>query len=888
MESIPYKYIFSVIMSVYNVDPYIKEAVNSILNQTIGLEKIQIIFVDDGSTDRSGILCDEYEKLYGDNILVIHKKNEGLSSARMEGLQYVQGKYVSFFDPDDVLDCNAFADIFRFFEENDVDVVSIPLVLFGERNGGHPLNYKYDRGTRVIYLNEEPNAVLLSCASAFYTREAVGLMDFDRELVTAEDAKENVKILLEKQKMGVVSSARYWYRIRSDSTVRSAQRKKGWYIDYLDHYSYWAIKYSREKLGKVPQFVQYMVFYDLQWKYLNNEIPRGVLDAGEEDLYREKLFGIVDHIDDEVIVSQKNIYTEHKLFLLYKKYGCEPDHYIGVDKTVYYGYKNMILGKYNAAVSHMDFLRMEKDQVFIQADQITFERKSGDKPAFFLLLHDHTMIETKLLPYVREIKSVGTVIARVYYFEGSIPINSFQQKTDIRIMTRYKNYDIIQECVLYGKYFPITDRIEGSYYYKDGIVFQRNQGGISAEKADQKKLAENERKYSAGLLKEHSARAIKALLSRKAYFCFRRFMPKKIWLIMDKANRAGDNGEAFFRYLVGCKESDCCPIFVVGKHSDDYKRLGKIGHVVPYMSLQHKILFLFAEFVISAYSHEEVSSPYLVHHYYYSNIVQDSRIVFLQHGIIKDDVSVGLNRMSKNYALFVTSTEREQRSVIDGNYGYSKEQVILTGLPRYDLLYNDTQNFITIMPTWRRNLCGSYDPHTSQWSLLPGFEKSDFFLFYNELINSGLLLDAAESMGYKIQFLVHPVFQPYISRFSPDSRVIMRGSSAAYNEIFAESAMIVTDYSSVAFDFAYLHKPVAYVHFDKNHYQEGYFDYERDGFGEIAKNMSETVDLLVGYMKNGCQLKEKYRRRIDAFFTFRDANNCERVYNKMIKLRTCQ
>ena len=164
------------------------------------------------------------------------------------------------------------------------------------------------------------------------------------------------------------------------------------------------------------------------------------------------------------------------------------------------------------------------------------------------------------------------------------------------------------------------------------------------------------------------------------------------------------------------------------------------------MSLQHKILFLFAEFVISAYSHEEVSSPYLVHHYYYSNIVQDSRIVFLQHGIIKDDVSVGLNRMSKNYALFVTSTEREQRSVIDGNYGYSKEQVILTGLPRYDLLYNDTQNFITIMPTWRRNLCGSYDPHTSQWSLLPGFEKSDFFLFYNELINSGLLLDAAESI----------------------------------------------------------------------------------------------------------------------------------------------
>lgn len=392
MESGQNEYIFSVVMSVYNVESYIEEAVNSVLNQTIGFEKIQIIFVDDGSTDTSGILCDEYKKLYENNIVVVHKENEGLSSARMEGLKYVEGKYISFFDPDDVLDCNVFEEVFQFFENNDVDVVSIPLVMFGTKSGQHPLNSKYNRGDRVIYLDDEPDAILLSCASAFYTREAVGLMDFDRELVTAEDAKENVKILLEKQKMGVVSSVKYKYRIRSDSSVRRAQRRKGWYIDYLDKYSYWAIKYAEAKLGYVPLFVQYMVFYDLQWKYLNTEIPQGILNAAEERLYREKLFGIVKYVDDEVIVSQNNIYVEHKLFLLYKKYGYEPEQYIDrKNNIVYYGYKNVIFGKYNETLSHMDFLKLENNRVCIQADQISFERKSEDKPTFCLMLNNHKL-----------------------------------------------------------------------------------------------------------------------------------------------------------------------------------------------------------------------------------------------------------------------------------------------------------------------------------------------------------------------------------------------------------------------------------------------------------------------------------------------------------------
>ena len=112
----------------------------------------------------------------------------------------------------------------------------------------------------------------------------------------------------------------------------------------------------------------------------------------------------------------------------------------------------------------------------------------------------------------------------------------------------------------------------------------------------------------------------------------------------------------------------------------------------------------------------------------------------------------------------------------------------------------------------------------------------------------------------------------------------------AYRDIYAQSNLIVTDYSSAVFDFAYLRKPIIYSQFDKksffnNHtYQEGYFDYERDGFGEVEYDLDSTVNRIIEYMENNCQLKDKYRERIDKFFAFNDNNNCQRVYEAILAL----
>ena len=131
----------------------------------------------------------------------------------------------------------------------------------------------------------------------------------------------------------------------------------------------------------------------------------------------------------------------------------------------------------------------------------------------------------------------------------------------------------------------------------------------------------------------------------------------------------------------------------------------------------------------------------------------------------------------------------------------------------------------------------------------------------------------------------------YLPLFKADPSVRILDTDVKYRDIFAKSSMVVTDYSSVAFDFAYLQKPVLYSQFDVDTffngghmYTKGYFDYERDGLGEVTYDLDSTVDTIIEYMKSGCRLKEKYADRIRKFYAYHDKNNCERVYKKILQL----
>ena len=99
---------------------------------------------------------------------------------------------------------------------------------------------------------------------------------------------------------------------------------------------------------------------------------------------------------------------------------------------------------------------------------------------------------------------------------------------------------------------------------------------------------------------------------------------------------------------------------------------------------------------------------------------------------------------------------------------------------------------------------------------------------------------------------------------------------------------LITDYSSVWFDFAYQYKPICYFqydyeHFRKNQYGEGYFDFKTLGFGDVSTNVSDLVDNIIRVIDRNFVMEDNYKKRVNNFFVYNDTHNCDRIYNEIIK-----
>ena len=318
-----YEFKFSVLMPIYNVEKYLAESIDSLINQSIGFEEnIELVIVDDGSPDNSKEIALKYQEKYPNNIKVFSKSNGGQASAFNFGLKHLNGKYVSFLDSDDCLSSNALFEVYDFFEKhyNEIDLVSIPLMFFERRTGGHNLNYKFD-STRVIDLVKEPYYPQLSIASSFVKSEVLKNFEFNTELIAGYDALMVNKILLMKKKIGVISSCAYHYRKRSDSTstIDNYKQNEKFFTHSLKNLDINLIEYSKEKLGYVPLFIQYVVAYNVQWFHGISDFPES-FKKDEINEFWETFYEILNHVDDSVIKDSRIIRKRIvRYFLMYLK-----------------------------------------------------------------------------------------------------------------------------------------------------------------------------------------------------------------------------------------------------------------------------------------------------------------------------------------------------------------------------------------------------------------------------------------------------------------------------------------------------------------------------------------------------------------------------------------
>ncbi|MCM1120981.1 MAG: glycosyltransferase [Eubacterium sp.] len=233
MESEDYVKKLSVIVPVYNSEKYLGECINSIMAQTA--EDMELILVDDGSTDTSGLICDEYSSRY-DNIRVFHIDNCGQSYARNIGVIHAQGEYVGFVDSDDWIDVDMYRYMLDYAVRNSLDMVCCGFVY--EKKGKS--QRKYNRMAPRVYDYDAIQHEILPKALAFgtdYARDRAiephvwdklyknsiirkALSEIDETIYLGEDAVTLMKCLLLCNRLGVVDKCFYHYRIHDGSICR--------------------------------------------------------------------------------------------------------------------------------------------------------------------------------------------------------------------------------------------------------------------------------------------------------------------------------------------------------------------------------------------------------------------------------------------------------------------------------------------------------------------------------------------------------------------------------------------------------------------------------------------------------------------------------------------
>jgi glycosyltransferase involved in cell wall biosynthesis len=840
--------LFTVVSAVYNVERYLPAFIAAIEAQDFDLERLEVVAVDDGSTDGSLAQLKEWANRRPDLVRVVSQENAGQGAARNAGLELAQGTWVTFPDPDDVVDPNYFSTVAAFIEANPTaDMVATNRWLWyderDELRNDHPLEtfFRYDR---LVDLEGSDGRFHGSSPAAFFRLADIREHDLSydaRIRPNFEDGHFCSLYLLhhERPQVGFLQSTRYHYRKRSDqsSSLGSSMTHPGRYTDVFT-YGYLAILREAIRLrGEVPTWLKHFLCYEIA----------GYFAAAQNNS--------VAVLTDGPIVEQ---FHEHVRAVLAQ---AEPE------KTL----------------SHHEF------------------RVAGH--ARLVTMHGYS--ETPWRDgavYLDKLDTGQQLVRARYRFTGAAPHeeigNGDAPSRPRHAKTRNINYfgrTLMQERILWLRYRPdLRIRLDGVW---QRLVFDQPEPApptkatptmVRRYMVEKRRATYNPMRYLPTTRPDKIYRRL-ALSPpvRKKY--------ARSWVLMDRIHNAGDSGEILFKHI-RANHPEINAWFVLAKESGDYDRLRKEGHgdrLVAHGTRQWRLLMANCEHLLASHADEPVVKPPQILDF----IEPQWRFTFLQHGVIKDDLSRWLNY--KSIDLFVTSTVPEYNSIAGEltTYPFTTKETVLTGLPRFDRLREIGQRYpaeqrdlVLLTPTWRQWLVQDLAVGSQERHLGEGVLASRFVQEWVGLLGDPELAQACERAGVRLAFLPHPNLEKLLPHLDlPPHVMTLSYEGIDVQELFARARVLVTDYSSIAFNAAYLDRPVVYFQFDAAEVlagahvgQRGYFEYERDGFGPVVHDRGPAVSAVVEALDAGGAPLPSYAERIEATFPLRDGGCSERVVQAVL------
>ncbi|MCI9888686.1 glycosyltransferase [Micrococcales bacterium 31B] len=887
----------SIIVPVYNAAEYLESAVTSVFAQSLNaIEHCEVLLVNDGSTDGSARLCDDLARRYPHHVRVVHQANAGVSAARNRGLHESTGRFVCFVDADDRLGEDALTHALQVFLDAPVelDFVSMGTWFFGERQGQHHQNYRFLDGA-LIDVTEDWNKPQMSVHSTVIRGDVARAQSFAEGLAYAEDSLFMTAVLVAGAgRYGVARQARYHYRKRdvAGSAIDASTTDPRWYRDPL-RVLHPQLRALAERSPDRALYCHMVSGYELQWRYRTRAWADALscVSEAEARAYRDELNAAIACLDDRAIMAQRHLSREAKAWWYRQKHGANWPAAVDFDS----GSPTTCLPPAEraaalAGIVQIELLEPEGGQIAVEGRLAAPFWPDARVVAF---VDNH---EVPLPPVNRPLlvtTMLDQEVSRPQGFRLVLPCGT------VRFALRFAGAEPAEadaedsaeaEVTLPPRYLRASawsTQMQHNYRSFAKHLVTQTAHGLRVRRRTAWRRLVAEARFTRELVRK--PRGAVSLVWRLAGLLARLARGRSdLWLISDRTSAAGDNGEFVFRHALRTQNESPRPtryVYAIRKNSPDFKRLRAVGPVVPHGGRLYKVLFLAATHIVSSHADDYVTNPFGRQWWRYANLYP-GHFVFLQHGVNNNDLAGWLNRHNKNISLVVTSMRSEHDDLVGDRYGYAERHVLLSGLPRFDGLRADTQRVLAIMPTWRQSLAGRLNVRTGVREYNRDFVNSAYFEFYQQLLSDRDIARACSDHDYRLEFYLHPALAAQTRDFRATGHASVQKFPHDYRDAIQRCAGLVTDYSSVAFDFAYLGKPTVYAHFDaetlhREHIYGGevprFFSHERDGFGPVTHTYAATKEAIIAMLACDAALVPPFAERVQRAFPVRDRRHTERV-----------
>ena len=824
------KSIVSIVTPVYNEGYILKKYISKIKRQTYGFNHIEIILVDDGSSDETsklfGLICQEYR-----NIQYIECSHSGVSTARNIGIKNASGKYIFFLDVDDELSSNTIQDCVEFFNSvyDYTDLVTYPIETYYKGRLLEPhFRYEFLTENGLYDLRKEP-FIGQTTMNIVVKNRFEGNVLFDENMSFSEDQKYCCDVLKDKLTMGFCKTGKYIY-YRSEES--SSGRLSG--ACYIFETSLKMFEDIFSNYEEVPVTFQGLFVNDIYWKMRENIFFPYHYDTEKFKEALARVKALLRRCDTSVIL-------EHPTFDFFEEF-------------------------YIARLKGEDCLKtvIEKNAIKLY---------SGSK---LVLLQDSIeMVLTKVHISGRRVRIQGFIKSVFFqFYKGPFEVFAIENLTErkpLQLRPSSHNYYLTHEPTqrffatdyecdaldVSSLYFqakignlilPVT------YYYMPLIPLSKSQ---TLYRKDNVEIQMNLNAWNFTIVPDNTK-------------------GKTVWLYYDCNGVEIDNG--LKQYLHDASTGDDVERYYVLTDKRQGKYLKGNYKTVRFGSRAHKKLLFNAAKIITAFIEEDNIFPWPSSEYdKYSNKLHFETI-YLQHGVLHIDMPWKYSPEKIIADKVVVSSDVDYELFMRN--GFRAEDLWKAGMPRYDEIKTGNHRLKKILfaPSWRKYLVSSVKG--KEWEILrKKFMTSKYYDGLKSFIESTELKNLLRDNGYEMDVKLHPIFAKQDLNIDFDSDLINLVQKADETEY----SLFITDFSSYMFDFIYLETPVLSYIPDYEEFACGMNGYRKVDFfdkvrqEEICKTVPEIVKAIENFFV--CGKGMNYNAR---FFN-KDHTSREKIYRKLIE-----